>query len=62
MASVALVSVLGPDRVGLVAAIAEHLFNIGVNLRDTTFAAQGPNSSPCANSRRGSPPARSKRL
>lgn len=41
MASVALVSVLGPDRVGLVAAIAEHLFNIGVNLRDTTFAALG---------------------
>ena len=41
MASVALVSVLGPDRVGLVAAIAEHLFNVGVNLRDTTFAALG---------------------
>jgi glycine cleavage system transcriptional repressor len=41
MASVALVSVLGPDRVGLVAAIAEHLFNIGVNLRDTTFSALG---------------------
>lgn len=41
MASVALVSVLGPDRIGLVAAIAEHLFNIGVNLRDTTFASLG---------------------
>ena len=41
MASVALVSVLGPDRIGLVAAIAEHLFDIGVNLRDTTFAALG---------------------
>ncbi|WP_230533373.1 glycine cleavage system protein R [Microvirga roseola] len=41
MSSVALVSVLGPDRVGLVAAIAEHLFNAGVNLRDTTFAALG---------------------
>jgi glycine cleavage system transcriptional repressor len=41
MASVALVSVLGPDRVGLVAAIAEHLFNAGVNLRDTTFASLG---------------------
>lgn len=41
MASVALVSVLGPDRVGLVAAIADHLFNAGVNLRDTTFAALG---------------------
>ncbi|WP_414471562.1 glycine cleavage system protein R [Microvirga sp. M2] len=41
MASVALVSVLGPDRVGLVAAIAEHLFDVGVNLRDTTFSALG---------------------
>jgi glycine cleavage system transcriptional repressor len=41
MASVALVSVLGPDRVGLVAAIADHLFNAGVNLRDTTFAVLG---------------------
>lgn len=41
MASVALVSVLGPDRVGLVAAIAEHLFDIGVNLRDTAFSALG---------------------
>lgn len=41
MTSVALVSVLGPDRVGLVSAIAEHLFNAGVNLRDTTFAALG---------------------
>jgi glycine cleavage system transcriptional repressor len=41
MASIALVSVLGPDRVGLVAAIAEHLFDVGVNLRDTTFAALG---------------------
>ncbi|WP_243367878.1 glycine cleavage system protein R [Microvirga solisilvae] len=41
MASVALVSVLGPDRVGLIAAIAEHLFDIGVNLRDTTFASLG---------------------
>jgi glycine cleavage system transcriptional repressor len=41
MSSVALVSVLGPDRVGLVAAISDHLFNAGVNLRDTTFAALG---------------------
>jgi glycine cleavage system transcriptional repressor len=41
MASIALVSVLGADRVGLVAAIAEHLFNAGVNLRDTTFASLG---------------------
>jgi len=41
MASVALVSVLCPDRVGLVAAIADHLFNAGINLRDTTFTSLG---------------------
>lgn len=41
MAPVALVSVLGPDRVGLVAAIADHLFSVGANLRDTTFASLG---------------------
>jgi glycine cleavage system transcriptional repressor len=41
MVSVAMVSVLGPDRIGLVAAIADHLFNAGVNLHDTTFAALG---------------------
>jgi glycine cleavage system transcriptional repressor len=39
--SVALVSVLCADRVGLVSAIADHLFDHGVNLRDTTFAALG---------------------
>jgi glycine cleavage system transcriptional repressor len=41
MASVALVSVLGPDRVGLVAGIADRLFNAGVNLGDTTFSSLG---------------------
>jgi glycine cleavage system transcriptional repressor len=41
MASVALVSVLCADRVGLVSAIADHLFDAGVNLRDTVFAALG---------------------
>jgi glycine cleavage system transcriptional repressor len=41
MPSVALVSVLCADRVGLVSAIADHLFDAGVNLRDTTFAALG---------------------
>jgi glycine cleavage system transcriptional repressor len=41
MPHIALVSILGPDRVGLVAAIADHLFSVGVNLRDTTFAALG---------------------
>ena len=39
--SVALVSVLCADRVGLVAAIADHLFDAGVNLRDATFATLG---------------------
>src|SRR3954471_19280940 len=37
----ALVSILGPDRVGLVAAVADYLFNAGVNLGDTTFATLG---------------------
>ncbi len=41
MASVALVSILCPDRVGLVSAIADCLFGAGVNLRDTTFAVLG---------------------
>ena len=41
MASVALVSILTRDRVGLVAAIADCLFEAGVNLRDTTFAVLG---------------------
>jgi glycine cleavage system transcriptional repressor len=41
MASVALVSVLCRDRVGLVSAIADCLFDAGVNLRDTTFAVLG---------------------
>ena len=39
--SVALVSILGPDRVGLVAAIAGELYDSGVSLRDTTFASLG---------------------
>jgi glycine cleavage system transcriptional repressor len=41
MASVALVSILCRDRVGLVSAIADCLFTAGVNLRDTTFAVLG---------------------
>lgn len=36
-----MVSVLCPDRVGLVSAIAGRLFEQGVNLRDTTFAVLG---------------------
>ena len=39
--SIALVSVLCADRVGLVSGIADHLFDAGVNLRDTNFAALG---------------------
>jgi glycine cleavage system transcriptional repressor len=39
--SVALVSILCPDRVGVVAAIADYLFDVGVNLRDTSFATLG---------------------
>ncbi len=37
----ALVSVSCPDRVGLVAAIAGRLFDLGGNLGDTTFAVLG---------------------
>src|SRR5579863_5632508 len=39
--AVALVSILCRDQVGLVAAVADHLFSHGVNLRDTTFASLG---------------------
>jgi glycine cleavage system transcriptional repressor len=39
--SVALVSILAADRVGLVSAIAGRLYDLGINLRDTTFAAMG---------------------
>jgi glycine cleavage system transcriptional repressor len=41
MASVALVSILCLDKVGLVSAVADVLFTAGVNLRDTTFAVYG---------------------
>ncbi|HLG87112.1 MAG TPA: amino acid-binding protein [Alphaproteobacteria bacterium] len=41
MASIALISIFCPDRVGLVSAIADHLFSAGINLRDTSFAALG---------------------
>jgi glycine cleavage system transcriptional repressor len=41
MASIALVSIVSRDRVGLVSAIADHLFSAGINLRDTTFAVLG---------------------
>jgi predicted amino acid-binding ACT domain protein len=41
MASIALVSILCRDRVGLVSGIADCLFSAGINLRDTSFAVLG---------------------
>lgn len=41
MANVALISVLCPDRPGLVAAITGCLFDLGGNLGDTSFAVLG---------------------
>ena len=41
MATTALISILCPDRIGLVAAIAGRLFDLGGNLADTTFAVLG---------------------
>jgi glycine cleavage system transcriptional repressor len=41
MPSLALVSILCRDRVGLVSAVADDLFQARVNLRDTTFAVMG---------------------
>lgn len=36
-----LITVVGADRVGLVAAVTGRLFDLGVNLGDTTFAVLG---------------------
>jgi glycine cleavage system transcriptional repressor len=41
MSSIALISIICRDRVGLVSAVADFLFLAGVNLRDTTFATYG---------------------
>jgi glycine cleavage system transcriptional repressor len=41
MAKNALVTVIGPDRQGLIADIAGRLFDLNVNLGDTTFAVLG---------------------
>ena len=41
MSSLALVSTFCPDRVGLVSAVTGHLFGLGANLRDATFAVMG---------------------
>lgn len=36
-----LVTVFGPDRTGIVAAVSDRLFDLGANLGDTTFAVLG---------------------
>lgn len=41
MATIALITVLCPDRPGLVAAISGRLFDLGANLGDTSFAVLG---------------------
>ena len=41
MSGLALVSTFCPDRVGLVSGITGHLFELGINLRDATFASLG---------------------
>lgn len=41
MASVALISIICEDRTGLISAITGRLFDLGVNLGDTTFAVLG---------------------
>lgn len=41
MPETALISILCPDRVGLVAAITGRLYDLGTNLSDTTFAVLG---------------------
>jgi glycine cleavage system transcriptional repressor len=41
MSLTALVSIIGPDRVGLVSAISGRLFDLGANLGDTAFAVLG---------------------
>lgn len=41
MTGLALVSTFCPDRVGLVSGITGHLFELGINLRDATFASLG---------------------
>jgi len=41
MSEIALVSIICPDRVGLVTAVCAQLYDQGVNLNDTTFAVLG---------------------
>jgi len=41
MTSIALVSIVSPDRVGLVSAITGRLFDLGADLGDTSFVVLG---------------------
>lgn len=41
MTTIALVSIIGPDRVGLVSAVTGRLFDLGADLGDTSFAVLG---------------------
>ena len=40
----AIVSIKGPDKVGLISAVAGRLFDLGINLGDTTFTVLGGNA------------------
>ncbi|MCK5166178.1 MAG: amino acid-binding protein [Rhodospirillaceae bacterium] len=42
--SSAIVSIKGPDKVGLISAISGRLFDLGVNLSDTAFTVLGGNA------------------
>jgi len=44
MVSKVTVSVLCPDRIGLVAAVTGHLFDLGADLDETTFSVLGGNA------------------
>ena len=41
MPTTVLVSIICPDRIGLVSAVTGELFDLGINLGDTTFAVLG---------------------
>ncbi|MDH5189104.1 MAG: amino acid-binding protein, partial [Rhodospirillaceae bacterium] len=42
--TIALVSIAGPDKVGLISSVAGRLFDLGVNFFDTTFSVLGGNA------------------
>ena len=41
MATTVLVSIICPDRIGLISSVTGELFDLGINLGDTTFAVLG---------------------